>query len=80
LTIIAKDKNNEIFDIDSIFKEGAKIELRLSANLGNESGEWVKKWSLKEEGEWKEDGNNTFILHVNSDYKIITSTKKVEFI
>jgi hypothetical protein len=78
--LIYKDDDNEISDIDSIFKEGEKIELRLSADLDTKWGGWAHKWSLEERGEWKEDGNNTFTLGVSSDYEIITPTQRVKFI
>jgi hypothetical protein len=35
---------------------------------------------LKERGNWKEDGNDTFTLGISSDYEIITPTRKVKFI
>lgn len=80
LEIICVDGDKEISDINSIFKEGAKIELRLSSDLDLKFGGWAGKWVLEERGDWKEDGNDTFTLGVSSDYEIITLTRKVKFI
>ena len=80
MNIICIDGNKEIPNIYSIFEKGAKIELRLSANLDLKYGGYASKWVLEERGNWKEDGNDIFTLAVCSDYEIITPTKKVKFI
>lgn len=79
INLIYKDEDNEVPNIYNIFKEGAKIKLRLSSDLDLKYGGYAKKWVLSERGNWKEEGNDTFTLGVGSDYEIITPTRRVKF-
>jgi hypothetical protein len=60
--------------MDSIFKAGEKIELKLG--LGGNAREY--KWGLI--GGKNRNGNYVFALEVYGDYEIITPTRKIKFI